>query len=256
MTFILSRKIKMALDKNLRLIMEDRFSEESIKELLIDLREVAKLINNSDSTNSANERIKKSIQLFIDVCDTIAHQNRDRGVLKDYIVHNFSLIENSFKTDILEKEKMRSPFSSDAIVSSLVGMIYFYGSKSDTDFLINIEEVIKRKDDIALCILSLLQDTVIDLDNECKAFLYLECYEGKYILSCSILNSQTQRDARERTGGEGSVVFNFPIIKTNAVCDKKFKVDQYTSNTPFVLKVVRDDKGKFKVEKASSINSY
>lgn len=255
MTLVLSRKINLTINRNLQSIMEDSFSEREIKELLVDLRQLARQFISNISLDSVNkdiheEKYLKQIKLFVDICDSIAHPNRDRGFLRDKIIENLQSIQAHLNSGEIKFEKA---IVADSIVGALLGMINLYIISFDKNFYFDIKKIYSRKDGIALCIISLLQDVVVmrlclkkDHDNkECvsctSASLYFEKYEERFILSCHVVKPKISYNRQQLNLGQESVSFNFPLIMTNFKANLDFTVDQYSRSIPAIVEIVRGD---------------
>lgn len=218
--FVLSRKTKVSVERRIAEIMEGRFTESAVKELLIDLRELARQI--PTGTPEAPPQFDKSFIHFIEICDFVAHSNRDRGVIETNVREHAERIAAALAgggdQDWLTLTAVKQIIHADGVVAGMLGtaqlFLLSFNESLQRDYLIPAFE---RKDEIALCIISLLQDAIIRLKgNHGFASLHVQVYEGQYRLYCSILGSRMERDARQLTGGSGSVVFGFPVIDTGA----------------------------------------
>jgi hypothetical protein len=215
--YIFSRKIKLSIDRCLSDIYEDRFNEQTVKELLIDLRELAIVFRNM---KGGEPKYDSAIAQFIEICDFIAHANRDRGVIENNIRSRIEKIayalDHGGDEQLSEVTKVKDFINSDAIVGAMLAMAFNYlvsfKQNLSKDDLIPAWE---RKNDIALCIISLLQDATIKLENKGgRAFLHVVSYEGHYRLYCSVFGSRVDQDAKTRTGGTGQIIIGFPVIVT------------------------------------------
>lgn len=89
---------------------------------------------------------------------------------------------------------------------------------------------------------------VLKENNGC-ALLYGYEYEGVFRLYCWILGSSIERDAKQRTGGTGSLIFSFLVIATTAhnIDGLKFE-DSY--KMPNLIETYRDKKGNLHAKSA------
>jgi hypothetical protein len=218
--YVLSRKVKASIERCLFDIFEGRFAEPTIKELLVDLRELAFQF----PTGKGDEpKLDQAITDFVDVCNFVAHPNKDRGNIAKRIKTHAEKIADAIAkggdevaSEILAVEHI---IHGDTIVAGMLGFAFRYLSSFKKD--IQRDSLLpawERRNDIALCIISILQDATIRLKNEkWSAHLHVVSYEGYYRLYCSILGSRVDQDARARTGGTGHVVIGFPVIVTGAL---------------------------------------
>lgn len=244
-----SRKLFRSIYSNIERIKHGTFDERDIKELLIDLRELAKYVKQRLAGESND--FTKAILHFIDVCDFIAHANRDRGVVEQNVRAHAKALNAIFPTATFEEFSalpVANVINADALVSALIGISYLGLSSEDktisSDFFL---PVAAHKNDVALCILSILQDSIIELDeDEGYAILHVMPFEGKYRLYCTIIGSRIERESRERTGGTGRFFMGFPVIVSDALC-----VDDISSGDPVgipqVVETFRDSENRLRV---------
>lgn len=223
MVYVLSRKTKIAIARNLKSLIDRTFTEPTVKELLVDLREISKKILEPKEGTVRNEKMDQIFKDFVDICNCIAHPNRDiSGVLEKNIRSHVdkmatALRNNEEKIGLSEFSSVDKVISGDAIVCAMLASIFLYISKYDSTFnRDHLNSVFEDKEDISLCIISLLQDTTIRLKDHGTAILHVMDYEGQYRLYCKVLRSTVDRDAKERTGGEGHIIVGFPVMLTNA----------------------------------------
>lgn len=242
--YVLSRKVKLAIDRNLRALIAKTYTEVTVKELLIDLREVTKYRNKNLDT-PPDPRFTQAFKDFTDVCDSAAHTNRDRGILEQNIRRYVRTLDAAFneggEKPVPQIDRVAS---GDGIVAAMLATIFFYLDAFDKKFDRNqLTPVFEDKADIGLCIISLLQDTIITLDDDKgKAHLRVLDHEGKFRLYCSILDSPIDRSARARTGGSGHVMISFPVIETNARNIDNLSFDAQ-GQVPSLIETFRADDG-------------
>jgi len=224
--YTLSRKTKISIARNLQSLINKTYDELCIKELLVDLREISNKIIKGEPKPGAvrNEKLDQVFKDFVDICNCIAHPNRDiSGVLEKNIRKHVDKMAKAFdkneeRVSLSDLAKVDKVITGDSIVGAMLASIFLYISKYDSSISREqLNSVFEDKADISLCVISLLQDTIIKLDkNQGLAILHVLDYEGQYRLYCRVLGSSIERDARERTGGSGHIIIGFPVIVTNA----------------------------------------
>jgi hypothetical protein len=248
--YVLSRKIIHAIRRNLEALQSGQFAEREVKELLIDVRELAKYVR--PRIADGDPKFISSYDQFIDVCDCIAHANRIKGLIERNIrAYMQKLYANIHTLNFSQFEKLpvEDVLTGDSIVAALLATIHLSMSTYDGAFKPEaMEPVLVNRDDIALCVISLLQDSTIELkEDEGNAMLHVLTHEHKYHLYCRVLNSLIQREARERTGGTGIVFFNFPVIITNAKCTDSDELSA-GPDLPKIIEVHRIQNGLLRVK--------
>ena len=247
----LSRKIKLSIERNLNSLIDKTYNETTIKELLIDLREIGNKIKSSagKTTDQSAEKYDQTFVDFIDICNCIAHSNRLRGVLEKNIRSHIEKIQNVLNeggnVNYSEATAVERVISGDSIVAAMLGTIFLYLATYEKEFDQKmLAPVFEDKADISLCIISLLQDTAITLENQTGvSLLHVLAYEGKYRLYCRVLNSSIQREARERTGGTGSLILGFPVVVTNAEDIDNLQFNESSDQLPKIIETYRDKNG-------------
>lgn len=218
--YILSRKVGISISRNLQSLIDLSYTEQNVKELLIDLREISKTIVKSKPKVGLkrNENIEQQIEEFIDICNCIAHPNRNiSGLLEKKIRSHIDRITTAYINEgisgFAKLAKNHKIITDESLVNVMLASIYLYISKFEDSISIDqLEAINKDKANIGLCIISLLQDTIIKLDkNQGFAILHIIDYEGLYRLYCRII----LKDARDRFGTE-RIMLEFPLIVTNA----------------------------------------
>lgn len=218
--FVLSRKVRRSIFDGIEVLRYSPFTEGDVKALLVDLRELAKYMVKglAHETNG----FTKLMAEFIEVCDFIAHASRDRGLIEKIVrTHVRTLHEN---IRVTPEEFVKIPVTgvlyANNFVLALASISAFALGYLDTKVCkTGIQELYERQSEIALCILSLLQDSVISLkDEEGFGVLQLMPYEGKYRIYCRVIHSKIEQEARVRTGGSGKLVLGFPVMFSAAEC--------------------------------------
>ncbi|MGB4062827.1 MAG: hypothetical protein WBK19_03260 [Azonexus sp.] len=230
------------------MLKSGRFTETDVKALLIDLREVAKYMRDRLSSET-NEFTRKNKE-FIEVCDFIAHASRDRGIIETNVRNHVQRLHAALETSTLEEFQnipVENVINANALVLALGGLAFFCFSSTDKDISNEfVSPLIERQSEIALCILSLLQDSIIELkDEEGFAALQLYPYEGTYHVYCRVINSRIEREAKSRTDGQGRVILGFPVMVSAA--KSLLSADDLgieDSNFPFpIFETYRDEQG-------------
>jgi hypothetical protein len=217
-SLVLSRKMRASIESCLDGICSDTFAEGAIRELMISLREFTRQIGaiEGDSVRVA------PIKHFLEVCDFIGHSNRDRGVLEANIRVRSERIADALASgnalDWASSTVVEEALHSDSIVAGMLTTAWLFISTFDPN--IDRSSVLcawERKRDIALCLISLLQDSTIRLrEKRGRAHLFVLSYEGNYRLYCRVFGSRAEEDGLARTGGRFAVAPGFPVIVTDA----------------------------------------
>lgn len=245
-THVLNRKLLHSVRKNIEQLKSGSFDERNVKELLIDLREIAR----KHLTKETNE-FTKQIKDFVDICDFIPHTNRDRGTIEKNICDYVKTLHEELSSTTIDKSLLVpniNAINADKVVNAMLAFAYFVLSSGDKSITQEyILDVFKYKDDIALCLLSLLQDSKIDLkEDEGAAILFILPFEGRYRLYCQVLNSRIEREARERTSGTGTLILAFPVMFSFTPC-----IDDIPSEPPQgipkVFETFRDAENKLRM---------
>jgi hypothetical protein len=191
-----------------------------VKTLLIDLREVAKYmaISLKHETNDFTVLISE----FIEVCDFIAHASRDRGLVEKMVRAHVEKLHThlDMRSDDFSKIPMSGVLNANKFVLALAGISSFALDNLDPRTgPTKVKELMERQSEIALCIMSLLQESIIQL-KEGAGFgvLQLIPHEGKYRIYCRVLNSKIEQEAKARTGGSGTLVLGFPVMISDMKC--------------------------------------
>lgn len=254
--FVLSRKILKSVEDGIRCIKLGTFTETEIKALLIDLREVAKYMR--DRLSSDTNYFTTQNRNFIEVCDFIAHASRDRGLIEGNVRRHVRRLHESLESSTIE-DFQRIPvdgvLNANQMVLSLVAIAYFCLSSTDKSIGIDyFREVQERQSEIALCIISLLQDSFIELkEEEGYAALQLYPYNGLYRVYCRVLKSKMEREAQVRTGGKGRIVLGFPVVIGAAACTAAEELDVADNEFPFpIFETYRDSELTLKLRRLAS----
>jgi hypothetical protein len=214
-----SHKIKQSIEKNIIKIIEHTFEESEIKALIIDLRESAKYhlkdLSNADHINATKQ--------FLEIADFIAHTNRTRGTMEANI--------RCFAEQCLEALLAAD---GDQIMNHIIPPVanYLKGDMIALGLTINAQhfleqfeecainiadifkEAFKVKEEIALCVISILQGSFIELQKgHGSAVLNIVVHNGQYRLYCKLQNSKIEPSIFKTNK---LVEFNFPVIITNA----------------------------------------
>jgi len=129
-----------------------------------------------------------------------------------------SILNEGKNSNLSDFGTVDTVINCDSVVAAMLAFIFIYISKYGDDFKREqLNSVFEDKADMSLCIISLLQDTIIKLDkNQGVAILHVLDHEGQYRLYCRVLGSSIESESRKRTGGSGHLILGFPVIVTNA----------------------------------------
>lgn len=243
--YILSRKVLYSIRYGVECLKNGIFTEKDIKMLLVDLREMTKHFDLC-ITSTSDKEFTKAIKNFFEVCNFVAHASRDRGIVENLVRdHALKLRANLDKTlEDFSEIPVNAVLDADMIATSLI-FVAFQAIRS-SDHTLNQEcffpLIHEQRTEIALCILSLLQDATIKLkDDEGFGFLHLMQHNGFYRLYCRLLNSRIELDARKSTGGSGRFVLGFPVMLSSARClDTSIFPESITTTLPPIYETYRD----------------
>jgi hypothetical protein len=257
--FVLSRKTRLSIQRCVDSLVCGTFSELTIKELMIDLRELAR---SAPNIGLDDPKFQHVFLEFVDVCDFIAHSNRTKGIFEAKIREQAERMADALASGDERRwqEVTAVPLvaNMETIVSGLLGTAFLFLTSFDKALTSTyLEPAYRRRDEIALCIISLLQDSVIQLKDNCGvAVLHVLTHDGLFRLYCRIHGSRIETDARSRTQGTGRVVIGFPVLVTMAP-DTDRILPSYTSGftqeisdrttsftPPPVIETYRDASGK------------
>jgi len=236
--FIASNKTLISVRNGIERIKSGIFTENDVRELMLDLREASTYISNqlSKETNEFTALIK----IFIDVCDFIVHPDRDDGVIEENVRRHVRKLHAAVESSTVEdfiNIPVEGVLNANKVVLGMAGIAYFLLSSVDkslsTDYFISLQD---HQAEVALCIMSILQGMTIDLrENEGSAALQLYPYGGIYRVYCQIINSRIEREARDRTGGAGRVFLGFPIMISTVSSSDASEPDFLYETTPFPI---------------------
>lgn len=241
-------KIHKSIYENYKLIKTNQYTETNIKELLIDLRFVATTTKRSFK----NSPFEKDINEFIDFCNFIAHPIKDRGFIAKRIIENIVLLEESLinPNGLIQFENEKPYFDNLKIYSSINYVTYMF-----TMIFLALQNSITQEElqnvlqdqskDISLCILSLLQNSIIELDNTDtdKAVLILNSNDD-YLCLYSVIYSEKINSQLKKSGynpDADSTLFLLPTVTSDIY---HIKVHQENRNKPQFYETYRDSLGK------------
>lgn len=201
--FILSRKVRHSILEGIEMLRYGPFTERDVKALLIDLREITKYMVKALAADSND--FTALLRDFVEVCDFIAHASRDRGLVEKTVRTHVKLLHASLtlSPEQFARVPVAQVLNANKLVLALAGVSSFaLGNLEPKHRESDAKELQERQSEIALCILSLLQDSFISLkEEEGFGVLQLMPHDGRYRLYCRVVNSRIERDARARTGG-------------------------------------------------------
>jgi hypothetical protein len=215
--YILSRKSKKSIERSLGKIESGNFTEREVKELMLDLRELAR---SHSSIGLKDAPFSADLDEFADIADFLAHTNRTRGLFESRIREHAEGMADAISSNNEEcwsaANKVKSVSNAINLAQSLLLTAYLYLSSFDRT--VSVEKfhgAHRRLWDIGLCIASLMQDAVIRLKKESgTAALLLLSHRGFYRVYCQVHNSRIHTDAMARTHGTGRIVIGFPVMIT------------------------------------------
>ena len=214
----LSRKVLFSVLGNTHKILTGDFTEDHLKCLMIDLRELANEMNNNPSPNLKDNL---ALERFLEACDFVAHTNKNRGIITEQIEAHADKIASALRNPNENGQIsifLQEGVSANQIVHGLFITLGVFLRRFDLygeDTI--VDAFVKHGDDIALCIISILQDSRIRLmDNKGWAILYIAVFENRYGLYCRLHEFKI-----ELPGVEGAIkpdpqILRFPVILTGA----------------------------------------
>ncbi|TXI24289.1 MAG: hypothetical protein E6Q61_05325 [Nitrosomonas sp.] len=215
--YVLSRKARHSIERNLRKVEDGSFTEREVKELMLDLRELAR---SHSSIGLKDAPFSNDLTEFADIADFLAHTNRTRGIFENRIREHAEGMADALQSNNEEywstANKVKSVSNAKKLAQSLLISAYVYLSSFDTKISIdNFLKIHSKIDEIGLCIASLLQDSVIRLKQDRgTAALLLLSHRGFYRVYCQVFNSKVHTDAITRTNGNGRIIIGFPVMVT------------------------------------------
>lgn len=216
-SYILSRKVRKSIRVGIETLEAGKFTEHDLKTLLIDLREIAKYLRPAISDRAD---FNKMLSDFTEVCDFVAHSSRTYGLVQKAGNVHLKALSSRLELPVDEFTNLPVPSYIDADVFS--GIIFVVAGLALKDLSQDriAASAKKCQDDVALCVMSLLQDSNVRFkDNEGLGVLHLMPYEGKYRIYCQALGSKMEQEAKARTGGAGKVIFGFPVVISSVRCE-------------------------------------
>lgn len=232
------------------LIKTKQYTEKHIKDLLIDLRFIA----TSSKIYFKNSKFEEGINEFIDFCNFIAHPVKDRGFIAKRIIENIDLLNQSlinptelqFENGNIYFDKLKTYSTGNYITYMFTFLFLVLGEKIPEDELKLIHR--KEEKDIALCILSLLQNSIIELDNKDieKAVLILNSNDG-YLYLFSIIYSDKINEKLIQSGynpGADSSFFLLPAVGSNIT---HIKVHQEKREFPQFYETYREPNNQLNI---------
>src|SRR3990167_5927671 len=122
---VLSRKTKISVERSVTKIMNGTFTESTIKELIIDLRELARAAPN---IGLDDPKFKENFSEFVEICDFIVHSNRNKGLFETRIRQQAERMADAFSSFDeglwQQANKIRPAANIDRIVTGMLGAAF------------------------------------------------------------------------------------------------------------------------------------
>lgn len=228
--YVLSRKTKVSIERGVQTLLSGRFTERDVKELMIDLRELAR---DSATKDLSDPKLKILLAEFADVCDFVAHTNRSRGIFEERIRAHAEKVAKVlevggdgdwYDATAIERISHVDQFTL-ALLTTAFLFLYTYDKKYSHK---NLGLSRMRWTEIGLCIASLLQDSTIRLKSgNGMATLHLLVYKGFYRVYCRVMGSKVEQNAGLKSGGGGRLFLEFPVLLTASI-DKEYVLPVHT----------------------------
>jgi hypothetical protein len=218
---LLSRKIWHSVNRNVQTLLQGTFDESNIKELLIDLREFSLMLLKSGAYDQ-DSAMKGKAKAFIDLCHFVAHSNRDQGTFEDRIREQAQRLADALSANDDEAWRLANEtyrVSTDRTITELLLcnallLLQKYDSAITLD---SLAPAFMRHAEIGLCVISLLQDSLIELKQDSGyALLSLMKHEGKLRLYCTLRKSKIQKSLSAQHKKPVKISYGFPVIATSA----------------------------------------
>lgn len=247
-------KTYKSISENYKLIKNKQYTEKNIKELLIDLRFVA----TTTRSYFKNSPFEDNMSEFIDFCNFIAHPIKDRGFIAKRIKENIELLQESLinPKDLIEFEDGQAYFdklitySADNYVTYIFTMIFIVLENSISQS--ELEKIAKSESkDIVLCLLSLLQHSIIKLDKKDTeyadaAVLMLNSNDG-YLSLFSVIYSEKINNQLKESGFNPQADSSLFLLPTVTSSISHIKINQVNRNHPQFYETYRSHNGELKL---------
>ncbi|WP_431104577.1 hypothetical protein [Roseateles noduli] len=199
-----SRKTLRTISENLNYVKLKTFDESHVKELMVDLRELAR----ESPKLKINHPQAHIISDFAEVCDFIAHPSRTQGAFRRKIREKLGHIGKFIQEGKQLAEwgsigRRYQHFHADQYSFGLLSTAALHPLPGDYAFTsANTTKQLIRE--INVCIASILQDARVDLGDEGQAFLRLREHHGFWWLYCRVHFSKIT-----------SAPIEFPVMQTD-----------------------------------------
>jgi hypothetical protein len=200
--------------------MNGKFTESTVKELMVDLRELARAAPN---IGLEDPKFKENFSEFVEICDFIVHSNRNKGSFETRIRQQAERMADALSSSDeslwQQASKIQPAADIDRVVTGMLSaaflVLLIFDKSLSKDFLL---KAYTKKAEISLCIISLLQDSTIKLKNDHGyAVLHIIAYRGFFRLYCKIHESKLHKETRARSGGTAKLAIGFPVLITSSI---------------------------------------
>lgn len=238
--------------ENYYILQNKQYTEKHIKELLIDLRFIA----NQTKNIFKKSPFEKDMSEFIDFCNFIAHPIKDRGYMAKRINQNITLLQQS----LIKPERLITIENGDLYFDQLksYSVINYVTYMFSLIYLVLIEDIEQEElqkvhtsevNDVSLCMLSLLQTSILELDNKDvdKSVLILNSNKTSLFLYSIVFSEKinTQLVQSGFNSQADSSLFLMPVVSSNI---NHIEVKQTKRNELLFFETYRNDKGHLSIK--------
>jgi hypothetical protein len=265
---IVSPKHEALMTEALRNVYAARFDESDIRILLLGVREFSKSVfNKTKSRQDTPLAIRSGLSQLADIVHALAHPElKDRGPLHRYVKQTDEEmrrrtakmqtlkvlgVDATRKRINLAMPSSIKPLSShDLFIAFCIALQYWF------PYEIDIHLVLEQRDDILLCLFSILHYTQMpNLDNAPitsdpsaprNAYLGLHSWEGRYHLYAGVMNSEIETlfSSSEMQKRQHPFINMFPVYNGSKEVGTGPEMDIFN---PQVVFAVRDESGTLKL---------
>lgn len=200
--YILSEKTGQSINRVLQKIESRTFTEDDIKLLMLDVRELGREIDTSAPTDN---RFAGPFHPFVQIADSVAHTNRDRGGLKkrlaDYVQDSIAHLRKFATLDefIAAGGKLKAVGALDCHQAALamLALATMYLQRlgiPDRPGVIRLPPYIVWE--ISLCFISLLQGSIFFIGNDSIAIFRIVVHRGIYRLYANLYDAELKNEMR------------------------------------------------------------
>ncbi|HVM72079.1 MAG TPA: hypothetical protein VMT91_09980 [Anaerolineales bacterium] len=265
---VVSPKHEALMTNALKNIYSARFDESDMRILLLGIREFSETVaKKTKSIQDAPPAIRSGLSELADIGHALAHPDlKDRGPLRKYVkqtdeelMRRTAMMDYRKVLGINNEQKLinlEMPASIKPLSSQNLFLAFCLALQNFFPYKIDIHEVIEQRDDILLCLFSILHFTQLpNLDNAPitsdasagrNGYLGLNSWDGKYHLYAGVMNSkfETLFSSSDTQKRQRPFINIFPVYNSSKEVGTGPEMDIFN---PQVVFAVRDESGKLKL---------